>query len=192
MPIKAIINDIENTLINVFQNVNNWFDKPENVRNYRPENGAWTINEILEHIELTSHFLLKLIDKGTIKALKNKVNFDLTKELANYTFQKEKINSIGIHKSFVWIRPEHMEPKGEKAIELVRKDMAIQLDRCLNYLKQLPNGEGILCKTTMSVNDLGKIDVYEYLYFLAKHAERHITQMEKNETEWSKKRANSN
>lgn len=184
MIIKAIINDIENTLTTTFNAVDKWFDKPENTRNYRPKNGGWTINEILEHIELTSHFLLKLIDKGTIKALKNKENYDLNKELSNYSFQKENINAIGIHKSFPWIRPEHMEPKGEKVQKIIRKDMKVQLERCLDYLHKMPNGEGILCKTTMSVNDLGKIDVYEYLYFLAKHAERHIAQMEKNEKEY--------
>ena len=61
MTINDIIQDIDNTLINAFKNVDNWFDKPENIRHYRPQNGGWTINEILEHIELTSHFLLKLI-----------------------------------------------------------------------------------------------------------------------------------
>jgi hypothetical protein len=42
----------------------------------------------------------------------------------------------------------------------------------------LSNGEGALYKTTMSVNSLGKIDVYEYIYFLAQHGRRHIGQME--------------
>jgi hypothetical protein len=192
MPIKSIIKDIETTLIQTFNNVDEWFDKPEATRQYRPQNGGWTIDEILEHIELTSHFLLKLIDKGTIKALKNKDKVDLSTELATYTFQKDAIDTIGIHKSFAWIRPEHMEPKGEKTQETVRKDMKIQLDRCLNYLQKLPNGEGILCKTTMTVNGLGKIDVYEYLYFLAKHAERHITQMEKNQREFAEMSSISN
>ena len=36
----------------------------------------------------------------------------------------------------------------------------------------------------MTVNDLGKIDVYQYLYFLAQHAKRHVGQMEKVEAEF--------
>jgi hypothetical protein len=32
---------------------------------------------------------------------------------------------------------------------------------------------------------LGKIDVNEYLYFLAQHGMRHIAQMEKNELDFS-------
>jgi hypothetical protein len=30
----------------------------------------------------------------------------------------------------------------------------------------------------MSVNDLGKIDLYQWLYFLAQHARRHVQQMQ--------------
>lgn len=36
----------------------------------------------------------------------------------------------------------------------------------------------------MTVNALGKINVYEYLYFIAQHGQRHITQMEKNASEF--------
>lgn len=39
----------------------------------------------------------------------------------------------------------------------------------------------------MTVNNLGKIDVYQYIYFLAMHAQRHVEQMEKIETEWLNK-----
>ena len=79
-----------------------------------------------------------------------------------------------------------MEPSGEKSLKSVKTLLNEQLERCLAHLKAMPNGEGILYKTTMSVNALGKIDVYEYIYFLAQHAERHITQMEKNQAEFLK------
>jgi len=48
----------------------------------------------------------------------------------------------------------------------------------------MPKGVCILYKTIMIVNNLGKIDVYAYIYFLAKHAQRHITQMKRKETEY--------
>ena len=47
----------------------------------------------------------------------------------------------------------------------------------------MKNGEGLLGKTTMTVNELGKINVYECIYFLSLHAQRHITQMINNELE---------
>ncbi|MBP7554952.1 MAG: hypothetical protein KA821_01715, partial [Chitinophagaceae bacterium] len=54
-------------------------------------------------------------------------------------------------------------------------------------LHSMPNGEGIVYKTTMTVNNLGKIDVYQYIYFLAQHASRHITQMQKMQNEFTSK-----
>ena len=54
-----------------------------------------------------------------------------------------------------------------------------QLAQCLDHLWQMPNGEGMLYKTTMTVDNLGKIDVYQYLYFLAQHIRRHVGQMNK-------------
>jgi hypothetical protein len=42
-----------------------------------------------------------------------------------------------------------------------------------------------LCKTMMSVNNIGKIDVYHYICFLVQHAKRHITQMEKIRDEFN-------
>ena len=49
---------------------------------------------------------------------------------------------------------------------------------CLKLLNQLRHGESSLCKVRMSINDLDKIDVYQWLYFLAQHARRHVQQME--------------
>ena len=61
-----------------------------------------------------------------------------------------------------------------------------KLNDCLHLLSQIENGEGVLHKTTMSVNGLGKIDVYHYMYFLVQHARRHLLQMENIQTEIEK------
>lgn len=58
------------------------------------------------------------------------------------------------------------------------------LEAQVRQLGRLKNGEGLLYETTMTVNDLGKLNVYEYIYFLSKHAERHIRQMEENRAEF--------
>lgn len=184
MNIKALIAEIKDFLNATFKNIDLWFDKDDVLRHYRPHNGGWTIAQILEHISLTNHFLLILIDKGTNKALQNTSNLDIEKELNNYIFHRDKLIEIGLHKSFDWIRPAHMEPVGQKVSIEIRQQLQEQLHLCLNYLDRLKNGEGVLCKTTMTVNNLGKIDVYEYIYFLGQHAQRHITQMENNEIEF--------
>ncbi|MFD2784716.1 hypothetical protein [Hymenobacter rubripertinctus] len=41
----------------------------------------------------------------------------------------------------------------------------------------------------MSVNGLGKIDVYEYRYFLAQHGQRHLTQLSQNAAEFARAQA---
>jgi hypothetical protein len=180
MSIQTIIADIKTFLIDTFATIDTWFDKDIDLRNYRPTNGGWTINEILEHIGLTNHFLLILIDKGTTKALQNVHNLDLQTELQNHVFHWDKLTEIGLHKSFTWIRPSHMEPTGNKPLDEVRKQLKEQVTRCLDNLERIKNGEGVLYKTTMTVNELGKIDVYEYIYFLGQHGQRHIGQMQKN------------
>ena len=184
MSIQATIAGIKIFLIDTFLTIDTWFDKDDDMRSYRPADGSWTINEILEHIGLTNHFLLILIDKGTNKALQNIHKLDLQTELQNHVFHWDKLTEIGLHKSFTWIRPGHMEPTSYKPLDEVRNQLKEQVSRCLENLDQLKNGEGVLYKTTMTVNDLGKIDVYEYIYFLAQHSQRHVTQMQKNESEF--------
>jgi hypothetical protein len=125
-----------------------------------------------------------LIEKGATKALKNLHNLDLATELENYHFAQDKLNQIGQHRTFPWIRPEHMEPKGEKTGAEVAATLRQQLHQCQQVLSRLPNGEGVLYRTTMTVNALGKIDVYELVYFLAKHAERHVTQIKQVAAEY--------
>jgi len=183
--IKRYIQEIQVHLISTQSRIFTWFDEPKSIKDYRPNDKGWTISEILEHIALTSHFLLILIDKGTNKALRNVRNLSLEDLTDSFEYDLTKIHEIGVHKSFGWVRPEHMEPQCKRTELEIKDDMISQLNRCLNQLDKLKNGEGLLYSTTMSVNDLGKINVYEYIYFLSKHAERHIRQMEENKQEFN-------
>ncbi|GAA4316817.1 DinB family protein [Flaviaesturariibacter amylovorans] len=184
MRVQTVIEDIRNSLVSSFSSIDAWFDKEAGVRSYKPQNGGWSINEVLEHIALTNHFLLILIDKGARKALDNASRVNVEDAVKDYEFHRDRLDEVGIHKSFDWIRPEHMEPKGGKSLTEVRQELNGQLERCLGHLQNLGKGEGVLYRTTMSVNGLGKIDVYEYIYFLAQHGQRHITQMHKVEAEY--------
>ena len=187
--IKEVIDHISDTLQSIFDKVYLWFDKSEKLQTYSPQNNGWSINQILEHIGLTNHFLLILIEKGKKKALKNIHHLDLAPALAQYTFGSKKLDDIGKHLAFDWIRPEHMEPVGAKTLPEIKAQLEQQLQQCLDVLAEMPNGEGVLYKTTMTVNGLGKIDVYQYIYFLAMHAQRHLEQMEKIELEWQNQSA---
>lgn len=158
-----------------------WFDKEPGLFQYTPRAG-WSVPEVLEHVGLTNHFLLILIRKGVDKALRNINKLDLDNELTQFQPDLEKLNEIGLRGSFNWERPEHMEPAGKDLVE-VRKQLKEQRDECAGFLETMKNGEGLLYKTRMSVNDLGKINVYEYIYFLSLHARRHLAQLEKIEEE---------
>ena len=188
MNLKSYIQAIQLHLIKTHLNVIDWFNENKEVKSYKPTDGGWSISEILEHIALTSHYLLILIDKGSKKAIKNINELSTDELLKSEELNLDKIDRIGIHKSFDWIRPEHMEPKGEKEDQEIIDQLISQLNRCLNQLELLKNGEGLRYKTTMTVDGLGKLNVYEYILFLSKHAERHIYQMEENKNELSLKK----
>ena len=188
MNLKSYIQAIQIHLIETHRSVIEWFKEDDEVKAYRPNDGGWSISEILEHIALTSHYLLILIDKGSKKALKNINEQSIDELLKSEELNLEKIDRIGMHKSFDWIRPEHMEPTGEKEDQEIIDQLISQLTRCLNQLETLKNGEGLRYKTTMTVDGLGKINVYEYIQFLSKHAERHIYQMQENKNELSNKK----
>ena len=175
---------VERDLLGNFNQAFAWFEKDEQLRRYQPVNGGWTIDEVLEHVSLTNHFLLLIINKATNKAVKRAAKATEYKVPNDYADSLHRVDEVGKHKSFTWIRPDHMEPKGE-APDLVLGKLQEQLRNCLSCLTQLRNGEGFLVTTTMTVNGLGKIDVYRYLYFLSKHIERHITQMQLIENEYN-------
>lgn len=186
MNIHSQINTIRNKLIESFSEIDKWLMIESDLVNYRPKNGSWTINEIIEHVSMTNYFLLILIEKGFRKALKNNNGLVLDDELKSYQFLNQNLEEIGKHESFSWIRPEHMEPKGDISLFEIKSKLDFQLSQCLEYLGKMPNGEGVLYKTTMTVNTLGKIDVYQYIYFLAMHIQRHLEQIQKVDNEYIK------
>lgn len=183
MTLSQILTQTRNTLETARKTVDPWFETQEKLLSFRPASQGWTVSEILEHIVLTSKYLLILIEKGAAKSKKNAQERSLIEELKDYELTNERLDAIGQHRAFAWIRPSHMEPTGERKLEDVRDDFHAQIDRCLILLEELKDGQGLLHKTTMSVNGLGKLDVYQYLYFLAQHALRHVQQMEKNQAE---------
>lgn len=183
MDIFRFIQDVKMHLKLSFGEVDKWFEKDNKMLNNRPSNGGWTVQQILEHIYLTNFYLLILIEKGSKKAMRNYINQDLNIEMKGYSFDKEKFEKVGEYGAFEWIRPEHMEPKGQLNLSEIRSLISQQYQQCLDYLDLMKNGEGLLCKTTMTVNELGKINVYEYIYFLSLHAQRHLTQMKNTELE---------
>lgn len=184
MPLEHTLINLKRELIRTFAVVDEWFDKEHALRCHRPFPGAWCINEVLEHVMLTSHYLLIIIDNGRVKALQKHQSLPGFTFPENYSLGNEAMLQIAQPEAFPWQRPDHHQPTGKTGLYEIRREIRNQLDKCLITLDFLPNGEGILHRTSMSVNNLGKLDVYQYIYFLTLHAQRHLRQMEKNEKDF--------
>lgn len=178
-PYEKTISAVRNALRQTFEATYPWFEKPEAIRSFRPADGGWTIDEILEHVTLTSHFLLITARNGFGKALKRAQKQSIRMAESDLRL----LDAIGERGLFPWPRPEHMIPKGTPGVEVL-KTMHAQEEECLDILERLSGGEGSLFKVRMSVNNTGHIDLYQWLYFIAQHAKRHIEQMEENLAEW--------
>src|SRR2546422_9933487 len=98
-------------LVEVFADVDHWIERPADLRAYRPASGGWTIDEVLEHISLTNHFLMLTLRKSVRTALSRA---DRGEPIPDEESDLERLAIIGQRGSFSWIRPEHMEPTGLK------------------------------------------------------------------------------
>lgn len=179
MSIEITISKINRELISAFAVLDGWFDRDEALLRNR-SSIRWCPAEILEHVMLTNRYLLMLIEKGSSKALKLASEKDLTQEVKQYQFDSVALDAISEPDSFSWERPEHMEPTSTQSLTEVREELRNQLYRCLCLLEMLCQGQGIAYRITMSVNSLGKLDIYQYIYFLALHVKRHLRQLEKH------------
>jgi hypothetical protein len=168
---SATVVTVRALLADVFGQVDAWFDRPADERRFRPASGGWTIDQILEHISLTNHFLLITWRKAVATALRRAEEGE---PIPEGEVDLQRLQAIGERGSFAWAHPEHMEPCGETPAEEVRAHLRGQLDECLALLARIGHGEGALVRLHMSVNGLGRIDLYQWLYFLAQHARRHL------------------
>jgi hypothetical protein len=175
MPYQTTIAAVRQALTEIFTEVDGWFDRPAELCRFRPPSGGWSIDQILEHISLTNHFLMLVIRRWAAKAVRKARRGEPVPEGESDLAQ---LTIIGERGSFAWVRPQHMEPTGVPTAAEVRARLRGQVVECLELLGQLGQGEGALCRVRMSVNGLGKIDLYRWLFFLAQHARRHLQQMQ--------------
>lgn len=179
-----VLEDIKTQINTTFNALYGWFTVDEKLLHYRPTNSGWSVGQNLEHVSLTNHYLLILIRKATGKAVELAVKKQHAGWPEGYVIDWQKLEAIGQHGVFAWIRPQHMEPTGSVSTEAVKISLQQQETECLQHLSALQNGEGVLYKTMMTVNGLGKIDVYHYILFLVQHIKRHLMQVHKIKLEF--------
>ncbi len=184
MSYEQTIRIVRDTLCGVFSQVDTWFDRPDDLRQFKPTSGGWSIDQVLEHITLTNQFLMLTLGKWVGIALQRARRGDA---IPVGESDLERLLVIGERGSFGWIRPEHMEPTGSPSSAEVRAILHRQLGECLIQLERLGSGVGALCQVTMTVNALGKIDLYQWLFFVAQHARRHLQQLAAIEAEFNRR-----
>jgi DinB family protein len=145
--------------------------RPDSYLHYRPAYpGAWTAFEHMEHVSLANHFLLLTIGKGVRAALRRAQ----TQTIPEGESALDSLLPIGDPDAFPWEPPEHMIPSGVKTVSEVQAQLALQYRKCLEFLDVMEKGEGKLCSYRMSVHCLGKLDMYQWIYFLTRHASWHL------------------
>ena len=168
------ITAVDAALRAAFADLDRWFDAPRSLLDHRPAQG-WSVPQVLDHVELTNHFLLLTLGKQ-VRIATRRAAAAAAAPVPDGESDLARLDVIGQRGTFDWPRPSHMEPTG-RPLAVVRDALGRQRDQCLSYLEALPAGRGSLCRVTMSVNGLGKIDLYQWLYFIAQHARRHGQQL---------------
>lgn len=173
---RNVVQFVREALISSFRELDRWFESDDALLHYKPSADQWNIREVLEHISLTNYFLLLIINKSTRHALERKIDGLVIMTPADY---EEKFRQIEVvsSKAFGWLNPVRLEPGGVQDLAEIRDLLKQQFAQCMYNLSLLKNGEGSLVRTMMTVNNLGKLDVYQYIFFLTRHSERHLAQM---------------
>ncbi len=167
----ATIAAVRSALDEVFARLDALCTVPDRLLDRRPAYPqAWTVAEHLEHVSLVNHFLLLTVGKGVATALRRA----RTQAAPAETGDLGRLVPISDPGAFPWEPPAHMLPTGTKEPAEVRALLGRQHDTCLVYLERMGNGVGALCAFRISVYNLGKLDMYEWLYFLAQHGRWHL------------------
>lgn len=177
MQLSMTIEAVGETASRVFCRLDDCFELSREELGRRPDYpDAWSVAEHLEHVCLANRFLLLTISKGCGKARRRAAAGAQLPEGVSDLAQLAAIASPG---AFGWSPPSHMVPTGGRELAELRAELKSQRDHCLELLAGMPGGEGRLCSIRMSVQNLGRLDMYQWLYFLAQHASYHLAMIER-------------
>jgi hypothetical protein len=154
------------------------FELPQERLTRRPAEDSWSPAEVLEHVSLTSHYLLVLVQKIAEKVRRRQAR-GLTPPQSPPHFEHLDVFASS---EYVWDSPEHMQPTGRAAPREVRTRLRVQGRAIAELLQEFQAGEGSLYDLRLSMLDPDgphgdRLDLYQYLYFLGLHAERHLAQI---------------
>ena len=172
-------------LINAFDRLFDVFAVREDVLYYQPLNGGWSIYQVLEHVVLANHFLLRIVNKQAEKTMQWANRAGNKNKVQPYVLDTGKLKSMELNGSYIWVPQRYTEPEGDTPL----LELKISLHDQFKKATELLENEKLL-KAIEDSYVAGKIDALHYLYFLAQHMQRHISQvsrLKKEFTQWQRK-----
>ena len=154
-----------------------WLDHPIVIGRARPDPGGWGADQVAEHVTLTNHYLLLTLAKWAAIAERRAARGDLARLGPDQESDLDRVGIIAVRGRFAWPHPAHMTPADAPDLAEVRRRAAGQFANCAVLLDRLDGGVGALATVRMSVADLGRLDLYQWLAFLLRHMERHDGQL---------------
>ncbi|MEM6673240.1 MAG: DinB family protein [Planctomycetota bacterium] len=141
-----------------------------------PPTAGWTRHEVLEHVALTDHYLLILIDKIADRTRRRLERGDPWPVHGPSFAPLQRLASSERD----WEAPLHMVPSDPAPPMEITRRLDLDRKRCLALLDEFPSGEGTLHRIRMSVVDGDdRLDLYQYLEIVRLHATRHVAQIER-------------
>ncbi len=169
---ENVIIKIRNELIRAISGIDAWFDKEDALLEHKPNIGSKTVREVLQDVMLANRYLLSIIDNGRTNASIQVVDIPMDKySLKSKLLEDAVINScLDLDKNAI--------SNEASSLPEVRHEIREQLDRCLIHLELLMEGRGVLFKTNLAVGELGNLDIYQSIYFLAIHVRRYLGELD--------------
>ncbi len=160
------------SLADSFAEALRWLEVDEDSWRARPAGGGWSVGEVCEHLALTHHYLLILIDKIRDRSL---ARLAAGEHPAPDPAPHDGLEPL-LARERPWPAPEHMIPTGELTRSEIRTRLEGDRARCLAHLRAAPDGEGTLHTIRFSVVD-ERLDLYQYLGLIDVHLRRHLAQL---------------
>lgn len=169
-------------LITTFNQVLDVFTIREDVLYYKPSNDGWSIYQVLEHIMLANHFLLRIVDKQAERALHVAGSFGQTHSAKSYSLDVNKLKRMELAGSYVWVPQQYTDPAGDMPLLQLKMTLHDQINRCLGILQNKRLMEAII-----RTHEATKTDALHYLYFLVQHMQRHLQQVQRVKLEFGQR-----
>jgi uncharacterized damage-inducible protein DinB len=177
---------IRTELTSTFNRMLDVFAVREDVLYYQPSNGGWSIYQVLEHVALANHFLLRIVNKQAERAVQLASMVNKKNNIQPYVLDRNKLKGIELTGSYIWVPQRYTEPAGDMPLLQIKMTLHDQLNQILELLDN-----NKVLKAVEGTYVTGKIDALHYLYFLVQHMQRHVGQVERLKQEFTQLQSKS-